>query len=287
MSTWYDTYSCTFLYLVQMGTNRWFAKTLTANISFWRLGWPMSGLRCLKSSYWLNLLFLVFILKIKTSDNKYSHLWLPLLWYVEPSDCISWCSRVPFQPVTHSLLPGPDETRQQNAAGCITPLLQLESADSPCVLICTVACNVCAFHFNLPCHLCPGRTLRRGRFSILHSSPVRGLLFYFLSCPSLLPYHILVVQERKVQGRDPFLVPRSYPNIAHSECVVQQSEVGPLSRVAPPCVNVYVWSELSLTLSPHDPAPLPPPPPPPPKSLISKEEEIQLQNVLLKKKKGV
>lgn len=86
---------------------------------------------------------------------------------------------------------------------------------------------------------------------------MRGLLFYFpvLSLPPAIPYSCH--PERKVQGRDPFLIPLSYSNIAHSECVVQQSEVGPLSRVAPPCMNVCVWIELSLTLSPHDAPPIP------------------------------
>lgn len=132
-----------------------------------------------------------------------------------------------------------------------------------------MVCNVCAFHFNLPCHFSPRQTLKEKEISLLNSSPERALLFYFpvLSLPPAIPYSCR--PGRKVQGRDPFLIPLSYSNIAHSQSVVQQSEVGPLSRVAPPCMNVCVWSELSLTLSPHEAAPLPqtiptPPPPPPP-----------------------
>lgn len=126
------------------------------------------------------------------------------------SDCISSCSGVPFQPVTHSLLPDqmrPGSRSEGKAAGCITPLLQLNSTDSPCVLICTVACNVCAFHFNLPCHFSPGQTLRKGRFLFSIHLLYEGSFSIFLSCPSPLPSHILVVQRGRYRGATLSLFP--------------------------------------------------------------------------------
>lgn len=115
----------------------------------------------------------------------------------------------------------PGSGSQGTAAGCITPLPLLKSTDSPCVLICTVACNVCAFHFNLPCHFSPGADFEEREISILNSSAAQGLLFYF---PALLPpscHPIFLSSREEGTGARPSpLFPHS--NAAHSECVVQQ-----------------------------------------------------------------
>lgn len=54
----------------------------------------------------------------------------------------------------------------------------------------------------------------------------------------------------------------SLTQILHIQGVVQQSDLGLLHRCPPPArMNVCIWSDLSLTLSPCDP---PPPPSPSP-----------------------